>query len=123
MPSYDPQRSRSRPRAADDDAPAPVDEILGTDAPGDTPERPVAEPTAPEPSSPEPMPAEDEPVLIERDAAGPVPSSPRVPIAEPIRTPAGLPREAFIGFAAAVLVIVALVLRRRRRKRRGPSGD
>jgi hypothetical protein len=121
MPTYDPQRSRSRPRAADDDTPAPVDEILGAEPDTDAPSRSFDEPAVPEPASPT-----TEPLRQPASSAPRAPTSPRGPLAEPTGPPAGatgLPREALIGFAAAVLVVVALVLRRRRRRRRASNAD
>jgi hypothetical protein len=59
MPSYDPQRSRSRRRAADDEGPAPVDALLG----------PVPD-AVPEPPADEPV--RREPLIIDLDQPAPV---------------------------------------------------
>src|SRR5215204_7005568 len=80
MPSYDPQRSRSRRRAADDEGPAPVDALLGP-----SPDRQVDEPSAPAAAEVDVVPtgaptvptdeaptARREPLVIDLDQPAPV---------------------------------------------------
>ena len=108
MPQYDPQRSRSRQRKADDEGPAPVDALLG------------------------PEPAASEVVTAETEApAGPVngrvPQAVSVPDSPTVRPPeesstgprSGAKPVAVAAALAAVLLAVWWVLRRRR----GLDGD
>ena len=115
MPQYDPQRSRSRQRKADDEGPAPVDALLG-----------------PEPAAPESVTAETEtPAETKTPAASvngrapgavsPAIDSPPVRLAadEPTGSRSGAKPLAVAAAVAAVLLAVWWVLRRRR----GPDGD
>jgi hypothetical protein len=88
---YDPQRSHRRPRLADD-APAPIDALLG-----DGPEPPVATDAGHESNG---------------DRSRPAPPAPELPTA-PSGT-SGRPRVALVAIAILVLVLVVAWVRRRR---------
>ena len=113
MPQYDPQRSRSRQRKADDVGPAPVDALLG-----------------PEPAAPESVTAETKTPAASVNgrapravspADSPAIDSPPVRLAgdEPTGSRSGAKPLAVAAAVAAVLLAVWWVLRRRR----GPDGD
>jgi hypothetical protein len=98
MAQYDPQRSRTRHRKADDEGPAPVDALLGPD---------------PE-ASPSPVPTDDSTVPwidprpdLLQSSGHPSRSAPRVALA----------------LAAVIALIVLLGAAVRRRRRRPPQID
>jgi hypothetical protein len=113
MASYDPQRSRSRRRAADEEGPAPVDEILdrGPGA-GDQPDASTALPSsltsAVEPATTSP--------------AEPAPGPTVTPVPPPGRTVD--PKVVVVVIVALLALLVGLGRRRRRRRRRAlEAGD
>jgi hypothetical protein len=100
---YDPQRSHRRPQLADD-APAPIDALLGngTDAP-EPADTPATEASPHEPSSPEPgPPPRRDDVTIERE------------IDVEIVRERGRPLVALVAVALLVVVLVLAWVRRRR---------
>ena len=110
MAQYDPQRSRTRHRKADDEGPAPVDALLGppTDAPVG------AAPDAPNGS------VVGEPVASGAGTGAPTWIDPR-PDADAVdQATSGLRRPAIVvGVVVGALIVVwALVRRRRARVRR-----
>jgi hypothetical protein len=115
MPSYDPQRSRSRHRAADDEGPAPVDALLGP-----LPDVEAAEPAAPaepaEPAAPPEPAATDEPVrreplIIDLDQP------------QPVTVPRHRGRLVLAAMALVSLVVQVLVFLWWRRRRAAETVD
>jgi len=117
MPQYDPQRSRSRQRKADDEGPAPVDALLG---PSPSAPRPAAEsPVAPA-AAERPIPGSEPNGVRPLDAtvAAPPPMQPGGPLAAPARRSPFKPL-ALLAALAAGLVVVWWV----RRRRQPPASD
>lgn len=121
MPSYDPQRSRSRRRATEDEGPAPVDALLGP-SPDDTHETDETH---------EPVPAAEVDVVptgtpsVEPDEASPPRREPLVIDLDP-PAPVNVPRHRgrVVLYGLAVLSVVLQVLawlwwRRRKRSQAG----
>jgi hypothetical protein len=124
MAQYDPQRSRSRHRKADDEGPAPVDALLGPDPAAGTPAVSV-DPPAPDDSGVKP------PADAVAPAGPSVPDTPR-PDVEPVADWEPVVADARTGspawrpavWLAAVLALLALlwlVVRRRNPGRDEPS--
>lgn len=123
MAQYDPQRSRTRHRKADEEGPAPVDALLGPD--------PSAPPAAP---TPEPSIARVEPASPAEPAAWAEPEFPRLDLErlEPetaldvARSLTSRGPAIWMATTAALVTSVAmawLVLRSRRRARRRGRAD
>lgn len=94
MATYDPQRSRSRPRAADPEAPAPVDALLGP-----------AEDAVPVEDGATEERAAREPLVIDLDAPAPAGAASRRGAAA---------RAAVVAVVAALLAALAWLWYRRR---------
>lgn len=103
---YDPQRSHRRPRLADD-APAPIDALLGEGAEVDVDTEATAPPA--------------EPVTTTRAVRAPEPVTPSepapmvVPDVEPPAPGSGRARPLVVAATLVLLVLLALVWLRRRR--------
>jgi hypothetical protein len=129
MAQYDPQRSRTRHRKADEEGPAPVDALLGPDPAPDPPAPPEPEPELDLRDDPAPVPPVVPVVVIGPTVAEGESSSipwidPR-PGPQPGPEPGGSRRRVAVGLAALLaLIAVLLWAGLRRRRRPGPaSGD
>jgi len=117
MPQYDPQRSRSRQRKADDEGPAPVDALLGPglSAPRPPTESPVVPPTAERPITG----SERNGVgALDATVAAPPPMQPGGALAAPARRSASKPIALLAAIAASLVVVWWL-----RRRRQPPAAD